>query len=148
MREYVYPFPLIPDFDWVYQFPYGAYPYSRYYGYPYPPYGYPVPVPESVEEAPETYGSIRLDVPQEDAAVYVDGFYVGVVGDFNDVLEPLALVPGPHHLEFQAPGYETTAFDVKVQAGQTITYRSSLRPAKPPEPPASGGSEPPDADRP
>jgi hypothetical protein len=144
-REYVYPFPLIPDFDWVYRFPYGIYPYSRYYGYPYPPDFYPVPDSESVEASPEAYGSIRLDVPQADATVYVDGFSVGVVGDFNDVTEHLILVPGPHHLELRAPGFETTAFDVRVQTGQTITYRSSMRPIAGP---AASGCDGPDADQP
>jgi hypothetical protein len=140
---YVYPFPLIPDFDWVYEFPYGVYPYSRYYGYPYPHapyvYPYPPPDPEWMEEAPGAYGSLRLDVPQEAATVYVDGFYVGVVSDFNGVTERLDLMPGPHHVELRAPGYETAAFDVNVRPGQTITYRSGLQPMAAP-PTAESGS--------
>jgi hypothetical protein len=131
---YVYPFPPTYDFDFIYRFPYGVYPYSHNgYPYPYPPYSYPYPGCVTVSpETEEAHGGIRLDVPQKDATVVVDGFYVGVVEEFDDDLHHLDLPPGPHHLELQAPGYQTLAFDVNVQPGQTIRYRSSMRPIEPP----------------
>jgi hypothetical protein len=51
------------------------------------------------------------------------------VEDFNGDHEQLNLTPGPHRLEIRAPGYQTATFDVNVQAGKTITYRSALQPA-------------------
>jgi hypothetical protein len=74
---YIYPYWPLFDLDFYYQFPYGTYPY---YGYPYPPYYYPVPTPgyETEVEA-EAVGGVRIDIPQKDATVYVDGFYVGRV---------------------------------------------------------------------
>jgi len=125
-RTLIYPY-YFYDFDFVYRFPYGVYPYSNY---PYPHYGYPVPVPGCVTAEGETEGTgaLRLDIPQKQAAVYVDGFYVGTVEDFNDATDPLTLPPGPHHVELRATGYQTLTFDVNIQAGKTITYRTPMQP--------------------
>jgi hypothetical protein len=125
----VYPYWPLFDLDFYYRFPYGPYPYYRY-GYPYPPYYYPAPTPgyETDIEA-EAAGSVRIDIPQTDATIDVDGFYVGLAEDFNGDHEQLNLTPGPHHLEIRAPGYQTATFDVNVQSGKTITYRSALKPA-------------------
>lgn len=122
----IYPY-YFYDFDFVYRFPYGVYPYSHY---PYPPYGYPVPVPGCVtaEGETEVKGSLRLEISQKEAAVYIDGFYVGAVEDFNGPTEQITLPPGPHHLELRAAGYQTLTFDVNVQPGKTITYRTPMQP--------------------
>jgi hypothetical protein len=100
-----YPFPYVP---WYYP-----------YGY-YPPYGYPYPF--------ESYGSVRLDVDQKSASVFADGFYVGVVDDFDGIFQHLNLKVGEHHLEIAAGGYETLTFDVNIQAGRTITCRGLMVP--------------------
>jgi len=71
---------------------------------------------------------VRLDIPQKDAAVYLDGFYVGTVGDLDDAPERLTMQPGPHHLELRATGYQTLMFDVNIQAGKTVTYRTPMQP--------------------
>lgn len=127
-RTLIYPY-FFYDFDFVYRFPYGPYPYPYY---PYP-YGYPVPVPApgcaTVEGETAVAGGVRLDIPQREAAVYVDGFYVGTVGDFSGAAELLPLVPGPHHLELRSTGYQTLTFDVNIQAGKTITYRTPMQPS-------------------
>jgi len=133
-RTYLYPFVPFVDFDFVYRFPYGVYPYSRY-GYPYPPYRFAFPPPGCVAQEIDAHGSLRLDLPQREAAVLVDSFYVGVVDDFNGVTEHLNLTPGPHHLELRAPGYETVTFDVNIEAGRTITYRTPMQPAGSPATP-------------
>lgn len=78
----------------------------------------------------DAHGSVGIDVPQRDAAVYVDGFYVGVVDDFNGALEHLNLTPGPHRIELRAPGFETTTFDVNIEAGRVIVYRTPMRPGE------------------
>jgi hypothetical protein len=60
------------------------------------------------------------DAPQ-DAEVYVDGYYAGLVGDNNGNVN---LEAGPHHIEVEVSGEEPVAFDVRVEPGQTITYRA------------------------
>jgi len=130
-RSYIYPYYPIWDFDFRYEFPYGAYPYWRY-GYPYPPYPYPglEAVPNCIAAEADAHGSLRIEIPQKDAQVYVDGFYVGVVEDFNGTIETLNLVPGPHRLELRAPGHETMTFDVNIEVGRTITYRTGMQPVR------------------
>jgi hypothetical protein len=112
-------------------FGWGGYPY---YGYGYPYYGYypyyPYPAAYNVAAAPPS-GGIRIDVPQRDAEVTVDGNFAGTVEDFNGRSQALPLSPGSHHIEIHANGFETASFDVNVDSGRTITYRSSLRPAQP-----------------
>jgi len=127
-RPEIYPYYPIWDFDFRYWFPYGVYPYWRY-GYPYPPYPYAEleAVPGCVAAEADAHGDVRIDIPQKEAEVYVDGFYVGVVEDFNGTLETLNLVPGPHRIELRAPGYQTLTFDVNIEAGRTITYRTGMQ---------------------
>jgi hypothetical protein len=95
-----------------------AYPYA-----PYPYYGasYVVPV--------QTSGGVRIDVPQRDAEVTVDGYYAGTVEDFNGRTQQLNLQPGAHHVEVRANGFEPLSFDVNIEPGKTVTYRTQLRPA-------------------
>jgi hypothetical protein len=75
---------------------------------------------------------VRIVHPQRDAEVYVDGYFAGNVDDFDGAFQQLNLEPGPHHIEVRAPGTETTAFDVNIDPGRTITYRASMpRPLQP-----------------
>ena len=125
---------------------YGSYAYGspyRYgyapYGYAYEPYGYGY---EAYRYAPpygygfsgyagRPYGGVRIDLPQRDAEVSVDGYFVGIVDDFDGVLQQANVEAGPHRIEIRAPGFEPVSFDVNVEPGRTITYRSSMRPLEP-----------------
>jgi hypothetical protein len=73
---------------------------------------------------------LRVDGPRN-AQVYVDGYYAGVVDDFDGGFQALKLESGPHRIEIVAPGYETLAFDVRINPGQRITYRGDLRRLRP-----------------
>jgi hypothetical protein len=100
---------------------YGAYPYGYGYGYGYGARGYVAAVPG------RAYGGVRIDLPERDAEVYADGYYAGIVDDFDGALQHLDLEPGPHHIEIRAEGFEPVAFDVNVEPGRTVTYRTQLR---------------------
>jgi hypothetical protein len=110
-------------------------PYRYGYGYRYRdsyPYGYPSPYyasPIYGVPVPVATGGVRLDVTPRHAAVYVDGYYAGVIDDFDGALQRLRVDPGPHRIEIEAPGYQGLAFDVNVQPGQTVRYRGDLLPA-------------------
>ncbi|MGE4068683.1 MAG: PEGA domain-containing protein, partial [Vicinamibacterales bacterium] len=82
---------------------YGGYS-RRYYG----PYGYDI-------------GSVKLKVKPRDAEVYVDGYYAGIVDDFDGVFQSLRLDSGAYHIEIRKDGYEPLTFDVRVQVDRTIT---------------------------
>ena len=71
-------------------------------------------------------GALRLKVKPADASVYVDGYYVGVVDDFDGVFQRLHLEPGPHRIEIRAPEYETLSFDVLIDPDHTTTYHGEL----------------------
>jgi hypothetical protein len=106
-------------------------------GYPVPAYAYPYPVPVYGYSAPpapvvvgpgsSVYGGISLDMTPNDAAVYVDGGYAGIVSDFDGTRQPLTLAAGTHRIEVQEAGYEPLQFDVTVQAGEVIPYQGDLQ---------------------
>lgn len=93
------------------------------YGYGYAPYGYGYG-----GYSGHPYGGLRIDLPQHDAEVYVDGYFAGTVDDFDGAFQQANLEAGPHRIEVRAPGFESLAFDVRVEPGRTITYRGSMRP--------------------
>ena len=83
----------------------------RYHSYG--SYGYPT-------------GELRLRVRPRDAQVFVDGYYAGVVDDFDGTFQGLRLEEGPYLIEIVLPGYEPLAFDVRILPGEKITYRGEL----------------------
>jgi hypothetical protein len=84
----------------------GGFFYDPFFG-PYPwwapeayPYGYyPAFYPVSVD--------IRLQVKPKNAAVYVDGYYAGVVDDFDGFFQRLRIPPGGHDLTLYLEGFRT-----------------------------------------
>ena len=74
--------------------------------------------------------SVRLDVSPKDADVYVDGYYAGIVSDFNGVFHHLTLTAGPHAIEMRKTGLETLTLEMYVQPNHTITYRAAMQPAQ------------------
>jgi hypothetical protein len=101
-----------------------AYPYYSY-GYANPAYGYPLS--RFGLAVGTAYGGISFEVDPYDAAVFIDGEYAGVVGDFGPNAQPLTLRSGRYRVEIQANGYEPVMFDVNVMPGQVIPYRGALR---------------------
>ena len=137
---YVYGY---PAYRYAYPYRYG-YPY-RYYGYPYPYYGYSYYDPgftgsfywsNNAWQSGAYYpgggnvgsdlGKLRLDMQPREAEVYIDGYYAGVVDDFDGRLQGLRLDAGNYGVEVVLPGFEPLQFDVHVSAGRTTTYRGEL----------------------
>lgn len=87
----------------------GAYGYGRYAG----PYGWDI-------------GGLKLKVRPRDAEVYVDGYYAGIVDDFDGAFQQLRLDAGGYHIEIRKPGMQPLGFDIHIQPGRTITYRGDL----------------------
>ena len=72
------------------------------------------------------YGDVRLQVKPRDAAVYVDGYYAGIVDDFDGFFQRLTLEVGPHEIEIVAPGQEPVAYNVYVDPTRTIDVHADL----------------------
>jgi len=102
-----------------------AYPYYSY-GYANPAYGYPLS--RFGLAAGTAYGGISFEVDPYDAAIFIDGEYAGIVGDFGPNAQPLTLRSGTYRVEIQADGYAPVMFDVNVMPGQVIPYRGAMRP--------------------
>jgi hypothetical protein len=106
-----------PYYPW-----YGGYSSYGYYGYPSSYSGYATGGFE---------GSLRLKIKPRDAQVYVDGYYAGIVDDFDGVLQRLHVEAGPHRIEIRAPGYETLSFDVRVRFDDTTKLEADMRRIQP-----------------
>jgi hypothetical protein len=107
---------------------YGGYYDPWYGGYPtygtYGTYGYPQGGSSYYQE---DEGLLRLKIKPRDAEVYVDGYFVGVVDEFDGVFQRLHIESGTHRVEIRAPGYETLVVDVRISADRLTTYQGELR---------------------
>jgi hypothetical protein len=64
---------------------------------PYPAGGYGY-VPES---------DLRIEVTPKDASVYVDGYFAGLVDEFDGAFQRLHVTPGQHEITIYLQGYRT-----------------------------------------
>jgi hypothetical protein len=88
------------------------------YNYGYTPSYYYNPIPGRV------YGGVRITEAPPDAQVFADGYYVGIVDDFDGTFQHVNLEAGQHRIEVRAGGIPPISFDVYVQPGRTITLRA------------------------
>jgi hypothetical protein len=138
---YAYYDPFYSPYDYGYSAPYPpydyAYPATTYPAYP-PASGYPASAPPPASSYPSeadsigvqpgqaNTGGLSFEVTPSTAQVFVDGTYVGTVGQFTPTSQPLGLTPGRHQVEIRAPGYRTITFDPDVVAGQVIPYQGTM----------------------
>jgi hypothetical protein len=114
--------------------------YGGYYGGGYyDPYGFGGMGPDpygygdsddagGLGQYPQRYeeGALRLKLKPRGASVYVDGSYAGVVDDFDGIFQKLHLDAGTHRVEVRMVGYDTLAFDVRIESNHTTTYHGEL----------------------
>jgi hypothetical protein len=109
-------------------YPQGAYPPSAYppsSAQPaYPQSGYP---PQgSISPSQPNTGGLSFEIQPPNAQIYVDGRYVGTVGQFSPTSQPLGLTAGRHHIQITAPGYRPMEFDADIVAGEVVPYQGTL----------------------
>jgi hypothetical protein len=68
-------------------------------------------------------GTVRVLATPAQAAVYVDGFYAGLVDDFDGELQRLPIAPGDHAITVYLEGYRTVTRHVSVAADSTFSLR-------------------------
>ena len=111
--------------------------YGPYWGYPYYRYwdrGYY-----------DNSAELRLEVRPKEAQVYVDGYYAGIVDDFNGVFQRLHVRPGRHELALYMPGYRTVRQNLYLSVGQDSKVKFDLVPlgqGEPNEPPPQPAAPP------
>lgn len=101
--------------------------WNPYYGDPMDPYyggagGYSSGLYNTRDQ-----GNLKLKVKPRAAKVYVDGYFVGTVDQFDGAFQKLALNGGRHKVEIRADGFETAEFDVLIMPSQTITFQGELK---------------------
>jgi hypothetical protein len=101
-------------------------PGSGYYGGGYYGSGYYGSGPYRRGFSSFDLGELRLRVSPRHAQVFIDGYYAGIVDDFDGIIQSMKLEEGPYRIEIVAPGYEPLQFDVRILPGQKITYRGDL----------------------
>jgi hypothetical protein len=132
-RPYYYaPFGLYGGYAGWYSW-YGAYPF-HYAQYPYPRY-YP--------RYYDYTGAARLQVEPRHAEVFIDGYFVGTVDDFDGWAQRLNVAPGEHELTIHLKGYRTFRQNVLFRPGSTLKIEHVMQPlaAGDPEEPRPVASE-------
>ena len=116
----------------------------------YDPWWYPYPRGWYAPYGPGYYyddtASLRLQVTPRDTEVYVDGYYAGVVDDFDGMFQRLHLEPGSHDVTLYLPGHRTSTQKIFLQDRGTFRIRHTMVPRAPGEPaearPAATASTP------
>jgi PEGA domain len=115
---------------------YWPYYYGGFYGSYYSPFfwgQYPYPYPYYGGWAYDNTGSARLQVTPRHTQVYVDGYFVGVVDDFDGNLQRLNVEAGEHELQLYLDGHRTFTQKVLLTRGRTLKIVHTMEPLGPGE---------------
>jgi len=124
----------------------GAYWDPFWYG-PYGWYGYPMWGYYGQGYGYERGGKVRLQVEPKDTQVYVDGYFVGVVDDYDGVFQRLHVRTGEHELALYLKGYHTVRQSINLRDGQDYRLRHTMQPlaageaSEPPPQPTASATE-------
>jgi len=124
---------------WGWGGPWGSYWYGGpYWGYPYPYWG---------GGSYDIGAELRLEVKPKEAQVFLDGYYVGIVDDFDGTFERLHFKPGDHELVLYLEGYQTVKQNVRLgqrQQGKVKFLMTPLAAGQTAEPPPQPKAPPPE----
>jgi hypothetical protein len=75
---------------------------------------------------PSVFSEIKLAVTPVRAAVFVDGFFVGHVAEFNGIAKGLLIAPGHRKISVSLPGYRAFSAEVDLAANQKFEIKTDL----------------------
>jgi hypothetical protein len=75
---------------------------------------------------PAVTAEVKLAVTPDRAAVFVDGVFVGHIGEFNGAGKALLIAPGKHRIKISLSGYETFETEVSLTANQKFQLKTDL----------------------
>lgn len=81
------------------------------------------------------WSAARLEMKPKDAQVYLDGYYVGIVDQFDGVFQRLDVPTGEHEIAVYLPGFHTYRQRVLFRPGETYHFKAILQPLAPGAPP-------------
>jgi hypothetical protein len=75
---------------------------------------------------PNVTAEVKLDVDPSRAAVFMDGLFVGHVGEFKGAGRGMLIAPGTHQIRIALPGYQTFETDINPLADQKVQIKTDL----------------------
>jgi hypothetical protein len=75
---------------------------------------------------PTVTATVKIVVNPSRAAVFLDGLFVGHVGEFEGVGRGMLVAPGEHQIKIALPGYQTFETAINPIADQKVEIKTDL----------------------
>jgi len=75
---------------------------------------------------PDAAATLKIAVNPSRAAVFLDGLFVGHVGEFKGAGRGMLVAPGTHQIRIALPGYQTFETDISPLANQKVEIKTDL----------------------
>ena len=75
---------------------------------------------------PAVMATVKIAVNPSRAAVFVDGQFVGHVGEFEGMGRAMLVAPGSHKIRVALPGYQTFETEINPLANQKVEVKTDL----------------------
>jgi hypothetical protein len=75
---------------------------------------------------PDVMATVKIAVNPSRAAVFLDGLFVGHVGEFEGMGRGMLVAPGTHQIRIALPGYQTFETDINPLANQKVELKTEL----------------------
>jgi PEGA domain len=75
---------------------------------------------------PAVTSTVIISADPSRAAVFIDGQYIGHVGEFRGWGRALLVAPGAHRIRIALPGYESFEADINPRADQKVEIKTDL----------------------
>ncbi len=81
----------------------------------------------ATQPMPPVTATVKIVVNPNRAAVFVDGQFVGHVGEFDGAHQGMLVAPGPHKIKVALPGYQTFETEIMAQGNQKVEVKTDLK---------------------
>ncbi len=75
---------------------------------------------------PDAMATVKIAVNPSRAAVFLDGLFVGHVGEFEGIGRGMLVAPGKHRIKIALPGYQIFETDINPLADQKVEIKTDL----------------------
>jgi hypothetical protein len=75
---------------------------------------------------PSVTATVKIAVNPSRAAVFLDGLFVGHVGEFEGMGRGMLVAPGAHRISIALPGYQTFETAINPIANQKVEIKTDL----------------------
>lgn len=75
---------------------------------------------------PQVTATVKIAVNPSRAAVFLDGLFVGHVGEFEGLGRGMLVAPGTHQIRIALPGYQTFETNINPLANQKVEIKTDL----------------------